>query len=220
MRSQHVDEFNHDPWADNYDRHVRNEEDPIRAGYADTLAWTVAQAAISPDDVVVDLGAGTGNTSALIPAARRVVCVDISEKMTALARPKLRHLPQVDYVIADLLEYYATDPVPCDAVVSTYAIHHLTAAEKETLFAGIFATLPPGGRAAFGDLMFRDAAAEQELRAAYGAAGMAELILDFDEEFFWHVDHATAALMKCGFAVQEVRQFSNLSWGICVRRDA
>ena len=139
MRSRHVDEFNHDPWADDYDRNVRNEADPIRAGYADTLAWTVAQAAIGPDDVVVDLGAGTGNTSALIPTARRVVCVDISEKMTSLARPKLRHLPQVDYVIADLLEYYATDPVPCDAVVSTYAIHHLTAAEKETLFAGIFA---------------------------------------------------------------------------------
>ncbi len=62
MRSQHVDEFNHDPWADNYDRNVRNEADPIRAGYVETLAWTVAQAAITPSDVVVDLGAGTGNT--------------------------------------------------------------------------------------------------------------------------------------------------------------
>jgi ubiquinone/menaquinone biosynthesis C-methylase UbiE len=96
MRSQHVDEFNHDPWADNYDRNVRNEADPIRAGYAETLAWTVAQAAITPSDVVVDLGAGTGNTSALIPAAGKVVCVDISPKMTAQAQPKLQHLARVD----------------------------------------------------------------------------------------------------------------------------
>ncbi|MCB9160890.1 MAG: hypothetical protein H6644_13755 [Caldilineaceae bacterium] len=79
MRSRHVDEFNHDPWADDYDRNVRNEEDPIRAGYADTLAWTVAQAAIGPDDVVVDLGAGTGNTSALIPTARRGLCGHLGE---------------------------------------------------------------------------------------------------------------------------------------------
>ncbi|MCB9160891.1 MAG: class I SAM-dependent methyltransferase [Caldilineaceae bacterium] len=84
--------------------------------------------------------------------------------MTALARPKLRHLPQVDYVIADLLEYYANDPVACDAVVSTYAIHHLTAAEKETLLPAssprcrrvdappsaisCFATQPPNRRCA------------------------------------------------------------------------
>ncbi|MCB9160892.1 MAG: hypothetical protein H6644_13765 [Caldilineaceae bacterium] len=28
---------------------------------------------------------------------------------------------------------------------------------------------------------------------------MTELILDFDEEFFWHVDHATAALTEVRF---------------------
>lgn len=220
MRSQHVDEFNHDPWADNYDRNVRNETDPIRAGYAETLAWTVAQAAITPDDVVVDLGAGTGNTSALIPAAGQVVCVDISPKMTAQAQPKLQHLTRVDYIHCDLLEYFAHDAVACDVVISTYAIHHLTEAEKETLFALIYAALKPGGRAAFGDLMFRDAAAEAELRAAYLAAGMTDLILDFDEEFFWHVEHATTALARCGFEMQAVKQFSSLSWGISVKREA
>lgn len=218
MRSRHVDEFNHDPWAHDYDRNVRNETDPIRTGYAETLAWTVAQARIAPDDEVVDLGSGTGNTSALIPAARHVICVDISQKMTELARPKLRHLEQVDYVQADLLDYFVRHATLCDAVISTYAIHHLTEAEKQILFRHIFAALKPGGRAAFGDLMFRDAAAEEELRAFYAAAGMDELVLDFDEEFFWNIENALRALAAIGFTQEDVRRFSTLSWGISVAK--
>lgn len=222
MRSRHVDEFNHDPWAQDYDHNVRNEEDPIRTGYAQTLAWTVAQAEIRPDSIVLDLGSGTGNTSALIPAAQQVVCVDISQKMTELARPKLAHLAQVDFVQADLLEYFAQYPAAqaarFDAVISTYAVHHLTEAEKATLFTRVFAALKPGGRAVFGDLMFRDAAAEAELRAAYAAAGMTDLILDFDEEFFWNIETALTALAEAGLAVEDVQRFSALSWGISVTK--
>lgn len=222
MRSRHVDEFNHDPWAQDYDRNVRNEEDPIRTGYAQTLAWTVAQAQIGPDSVVLDLGSGTGNTSALIPAARQVICVDISQNMTALARPKLAHLARVDFVQADLLEYFVRHPSTqtayFDAVISTYAVHHLTEGEKATLFSRVFAALKPGGRAVFGDLMFRNAAAETELRAFYAAAGMTDLILDFDEEFFWNTETAVAALAEAGLAVEDVQRFSALSWGISVTK--
>ena len=41
MRSEHADAYNHDPWAEKYDADVQMSEDPIRAGYNETLDWVV-----------------------------------------------------------------------------------------------------------------------------------------------------------------------------------
>lgn len=214
MRSQHVAEFNHDPWAAGYDENVRNEADPVRTGYAEVLAWTVARAEIEPQHVVIDLGVGSGNTSALIPVARQVIGVDISEAMMALARPKLAHLPDVRFVQADLLEFF-DQPHTFDRLISTYALHHLTEPEKGQLFRLVWRDLMPGGRAVFGDLMFADAAARAEIEALYRAAGDTDMVETFAEEFFWLVDSACASLIEAGFDVMEIKRFSQLSWGIC-----
>lgn len=217
MQSQHVDFFNHDPWAAGYDEHVRNEADPIRSGYEAVLDWTVTSAQIAPAAVVVDLGMGTGNTARRIVAAKEVIGVDISTNMLALAKAKLAHLP-VRYVQADLLAFFNEPDLHFDALVSTYAIHHLTEAEKTTLFAQIWRTLRPGGRAVFGDLMFANQRASAQLQEDYAARGDHEIVETFAEEFFWLVDSATAALQTIGFVVVEVKQFSTLSWGICVEK--
>lgn len=213
-QSQHAAEFNHDPWAAEYDADVQDESHPIRAGYTAVLDWVVAQAAITPDDVVVDLGIGTGNTSRRVVAAAGIIGVDISQKMMALARPKLAHLP-VRFVQADLLGFFNT-PRRFDKLISTYAIHHLTETEKGELFAHIARSLTPGGRAVFGDLMFADAAARAVIAAAYRAAGDTDMVETFDEEFFWFVDTARTMLTNAGLTVHAVQQFSQLSWGICV----
>ncbi|MEZ4862598.1 MAG: class I SAM-dependent methyltransferase [Caldilineaceae bacterium] len=218
MQSQHVDEFNHDPWAAGYDEDVRNEADPIRAGYAAVLDWVVASAQIQPQDVVIDLGIGTGNTSQRIAAAQELIGVDISTHMMALARPKLAHLPQVTLVQADLLGFFAQRQRHCDALFSTYAIHHLTDDEKALLFRQIWQALAPGRRAVFGDLMFADAAAQSEITQKYAAAGDSEMVETFAEEFFWQLDLATYALHQANFHLVEVKRFSELSWGVCVEK--
>ena len=130
MRSQHAHAFNHDEWAAGYDADVADETNPIRAGYQATLEWVVERAAVGPDDAVVDLGIGTGNLARLLPPCRRLVGVDVSPKMLELAAPKLG--PAVELVTADVLEVFER-PDRYDAVVSTYAIHHLTADEKAAL---------------------------------------------------------------------------------------
>lgn len=218
MQSQHVDAFNHDPWSARYDADVRNETHPIRTGYGAVLDWVVAQAQIRPDDVVVDLGMGTGNTAQRIVAAKTVIGVDISIHMMALAKPKLNHLPNVTYVQADLLQFFNEAERRFDALVSTYAIHHLTADEKALLFRQIAQGLTPGRRAVFGDLMFADAAVREQLTQHYAALGDTEMVETFAEEFFWLVDQACAALQAAGFALIATKQFSQLSWGICVEK--
>lgn len=103
-------------------------------------------------------------------------------------------------------------------VDSPYAIHHLTEAEKPQLFAGIHALLKPGGRAVFGDLMFRNPEEEARLAAEAIAAGHPARAADFEEEFFWYVDHTVPALEASGFVVTQVKRFSTLSWGISARK--
>jgi putative AdoMet-dependent methyltransferase len=220
MRSQYADVFNHDRWADGYDADVKREEDPVRVGYDAVLEWTVAQAHIGPGDVVVDLGSGTGNTAAYIGPAAAILCVDISQRMAEKARTKLGHRPEVRFVQADLLGFVAGQPEPCDAVVSTYAVHHLTDTEKGELFMGIAQMLRPGGRAVFGDLMVENAAELARLTEHYRAVGDEDTAEALAEEFFWQVDLSLRQLAAAGLAVVEVRRFSDLSWGICVRKPA
>lgn len=213
MRSRHVDEFNHDELAAEYDQDILNEADPLRAGYADCLQWTIDRAEISPACTVVDLGCGTGNTSALIHAAKHMICVDIAPKMMELARPKLAHLPSVVYVQADLLEYF-DEPREFDRLVSTYAVHHLMEDEKRVLLECVAASLPPGGIAVFGDLMFADRADAAAMAEKY--AGWPEVSESFHEEHYWYVDSAAAMAEAAGCAVTDTRRFSDLSWGIRV----
>jgi putative AdoMet-dependent methyltransferase len=219
MRSRHAAKFNHDPWAADYDEDVTKEENPIRAGYDRLLSWTVEQAKVGPQDTVIDLGSGTGNTSARLPAVGRLICVDLSTEMTEIARPKLSHLARVEFVLVDLLEYFAALDVPsAEAVISTYAIHHLTEDEKPTLFGSIAKYLAPGGRAVFGDLMFENEIEKEQLVRRFEGAGQTELVHDIEDEFFWYVDSAVESLQCVGLEVLEVERFSSLSWGICAQK--
>jgi putative AdoMet-dependent methyltransferase len=218
VRSRDADRFNHDPWADGYDAKVLDERNPIRTGYAALLAWTVAQARIGPDSVVLDLGVGTGNTVALIPAARRIVGVDVSAKMIERAPAKLSHLADVELVQADLLEIFDRDLPLFDAVVSTYSVHHLDADEKAELFRRIHDVLRPGARAVFGDLMFEDETARAEIAAAWSEDERAQVLISVEEEHPWRIDRAVRDLDAAGLQVVEMQRFSALSWGICCAR--
>lgn len=223
MESQFGDVFNHDPWAAHYDEDVANEQHPIRDGYAATLAWTVAQAAIKPTEWVVDLGAGTGNTALEIGSAGRIICVDLSAHMLALAQEKLAGRENVEFVQADLLAFFTADPPmveAVDVVVSTFAVHHLTSDEKESLLLAIGKHLRPGGRAVFGDLMVADAAAYRELLSRYQAAGDEDMVAALTEEFFWDVEATRAFVPRTGLVEDAVVQFGPLCWGIALHKEA
>lgn len=220
MRSRHADDFNHDPWARAYDAKVRDEANPIRAGYAALLAWTLSSAQIAEDDVVLDLGAGTGNAAAGIPMAKRVVAVDVSERMLAQAPSKLAHLPWVEILKADLLEVFERDLPAFDAILATYSVHHLTEEEKAELYRRIHAGLEPRGRVVIGDLMFEDQAAKRDLAARWTDEERAQILRSVEEEFPFYLDRTLPALEAAGLEVHEVRRFSDLSWGIVAQRPA
>jgi SAM-dependent methyltransferase len=212
VRSRHVDRFNHDTEVHGYDAHVTDESNPVRNGYAATLDWVIERAAVAADDVVVDLGTGTGNLAVRVGPRSRLVCVDVSTGMLDVARQKLP--ADTEYVESDLLEFVDRAP-ECDVVISTYAIHHLIAGEKVALFEGLFGHLRSGGRIAIGDLMVADAGVVPELRARLAHPDVDEL---FADEFPWFVDDARRDFELIGFVAVQAEQTGALSWGLAATK--
>ena len=217
MRSKHMDEYNHDEDANGYDADVAEEGDPIREGYAAVLDWVIQAADIHPDSRVLELGSGTGNLTARIPVCGELVCVDISQRMEEVARPKLAHLTQRSFIEEDILQVFERPLGEFDHVISTYTVHHLTSDEKRLLFEQVWAHLVPGGRAAFGDLMLEDTAQKAVKAAHYRTAGQAEVAESIEEEFFWMLDACVADLEEIGFTVT-VQRFSDLSFGVLIEK--
>ncbi|HVN86057.1 MAG TPA: class I SAM-dependent methyltransferase [Candidatus Binatia bacterium] len=106
-----------------------------------------------PVERFADLGCGGGALAqallARYPAAHATL-VDFSEPMLAAARAAVRaQTPSARFVTADLAApSWAGDLDPdasFDAIVSAYAIHHLTHERKRELYGEIFDRLEPGG---------------------------------------------------------------------------
>jgi tRNA (cmo5U34)-methyltransferase len=96
---------------------------------------------------ILDLGTGDGRLLALLGADRpqmRGVGLDFSELMLEAARQRFAGDERIELVAHDLAE-----PLPVlgrfDAVVSSFAIHHLEHPRKRALYAEAFAALEPGG---------------------------------------------------------------------------
>lgn len=95
---------------------------------------------------VIDLGAGTGLFSGLVLTRYPISyirLVDASTAMLERARERFQDTAHVDYVQADLAILDLDGP--WDLVISALAIHHVSDATKQDLFARVLASLSPGG---------------------------------------------------------------------------
>jgi tRNA (cmo5U34)-methyltransferase len=112
-------------------------------GEAELLEWLPATPAR-----VLDLGSGNGRLTALVTLARpetEAVALDFSETMLGELRARFHGNTRVTIVNHDL-----DAPLPAalgqfDAIVSSFAIHHLRHERKRALYAEAFARLRPGG---------------------------------------------------------------------------
>jgi len=96
---------------------------------------------------ILDLGSGAGRLLSLVKAARpraEFVALDFSPTMLAELRKVFGDDPAVKIV-----EHDFDRPLPpmgwFDAVVSSFAIHHVTHERKRAIYREVFAMLSPGG---------------------------------------------------------------------------
>lgn len=118
---------------------------------------------------VLDIGSGTGAFAAELANACpkcSFVLSDISQDMLAQAQEKFAGDDRFLFLHANVI----ADPLPglFDAVISSYVIHHITHAEKATLFTRVAEQLKPGGMFVNLDqFSVGDAAGDAALRAEW-----------------------------------------------------
>jgi ubiquinone/menaquinone biosynthesis C-methylase UbiE len=125
-------------------------------GLERVVAAVLAASCVRPGTKAVDLGCGTGRLAlALARQGVQVTAVDISPAMVGVLREKaaLAGLLGVTCIVCPV-EEFDIPPASVDLVVSNYALHHLSDADKQLLVRRAFAWLRPGGKLVVGDMMF------------------------------------------------------------------
>ncbi|TML15131.1 MAG: class I SAM-dependent methyltransferase [Actinobacteria bacterium] len=96
---------------------------------------------------ILDLGCGDGRLASLVLEAypeSSALCVDMSTTMLEAAAARFGSDDRVTLLRHDLDDPFAGEG-SFDAVVSSFAIHHVSDARKQDLYSEIAALLTPGG---------------------------------------------------------------------------
>lgn len=198
-----------DQWAPTYDQTVfaPTPADGFEE-YEQVLARVARLAGAGPGMAVADIGAGTGNLTAVLRrAGARATAVEPSEAMRRVARAKLGDVAVLDGQFLSL----PLESESQDAVVSTYAFHHLTDADKERGAREMLRVLKPGGRVVLGDVAWANEEARLAMIRRFEAESKPHLVKEIEDEYY-----PTIGLLTSVFAVQScsvyVEQLTDWVW--------
>lgn len=160
-----------DVWADGYDESVRladeNDAYPF-AGYATILKEIYGRVCASGAKAVLDIGFGTGTLAGqLYQQGCDVFGQDFSSRMIQLAQGKMPRakLYQGDFSLG-LVQ--ALKQQRYDAIIATYALHHLTDEQKVAFLQELLPLLQDNGCIYMGDVAFATRAQLEQCKAQAG----------------------------------------------------
>ena len=160
-----------DVWADGYDESVRpadeNDAYPF-AGYAAILKEIYGRVCASGAKAVLDIGFGTGTLAGqLYQQGCDVFGQDFSSRMIQLAQEKMprAQLYQGDFSLG-LVQ--ALKQQRYDAIIATYALHHLTDEQKVAFLQELLPLLQDNGCIYVGDVAFATRAQLEQCKAQAG----------------------------------------------------
>lgn len=160
-----------DVWADGYDESVRlaDESDAYPfAGYAAILKEIYGRVCASGAKAVLDIGFGTGTLAGqLYQQGCDVFGQDFSSRMIQLAQEKMprAQLYQGDFSLGLVQELKQQR---YDAIIATYALHHLTDEQKVAFFQELLPLLQDNGCIYVGDVAFATRAQLGQCKAQAG----------------------------------------------------
>lgn len=160
-----------DVWADGYDESVRlaDESDAYPfAGYATILKEIYGRVCASGAKAVLDIGFGTGTLAGqLYQQGCDVFGQDFSSRMIQLAQGKMPRakLYQGDFSLGLVQELKQQR---YDAIIATYALHHLTDEQKVAFLQELLSLLQDNGCIYVGDVAFATRAQLEQCKAQAG----------------------------------------------------
>ncbi len=160
-----------DVWADGYDESVRlaDESDAYPfAGYATILKEIYGRVCASGAKAVLDIGFGTGTLAGqLYQQGCDVFGQDFSSRMIQLAQGKMprAQLYQGDFSLGLVQELKQQR---YDAIIATYALHHLTDEQKAAFLQELLPLLQDNGCIYVGDVAFATRAQLEQCKAQAG----------------------------------------------------
>jgi len=166
-------------WAEAYELTVQRD-DWLYKDYASIL-HEIADLVIentNVDSIIVELGLGTANLTALILEKRNVIGVEASGEMARIARRRCPGLRAIGAALRSLP--FRTGTV--DTIVSAYAWHSLSPEDRLDSIGEMRRVLGPGGQVFVADIMFRDARSERSMRDQLEQAGEKAKLALLDEE--------------------------------------
>jgi putative AdoMet-dependent methyltransferase len=210
------DKFGFRKWAPDYDAQVAKAsptDEWMFGGYDCVLDKVVEYSRLAENSYssVLDIGTGTGNLAArFLSHSMRVAGIDPSLDMLKICR---RKFPAIKSMRGDFL-YYPRALEKVDLIVSAYAYHHLTAAEKTKAIPIMKKLLKPKGRIVIADFMYQNAAAieitSRIIREKYGG----DIVASFQDEYPGLYDDLVAEFTKAGFKVTG-EQLTVSVWLLC-----
>lgn len=192
-----------DLWADGYDRSVQLSEEADSypfAGYCQVLGTVYRLIREGKGRRVLDIGFGTALLSGrLYQEGYDITGLDFSSRMLELAREKM---PQARLLLWDFTRGLPPELAGerFDAIVCTYASHHLTDDGKPGFIRSLLEHLMPGGQLLIGDVAFKTREQLEHCRLMSGDAWdgeeyypvAEELRQDFPELHFLPCSHCAA----------------------------
>jgi putative AdoMet-dependent methyltransferase len=198
-----------DRWAPSYDSSIASSQ-TYYARYDDVLNYVAETAGSSPGKRILDIGAGTGNLD--LRCMQRGACVialDPSTGMLEQARAKSAGKTNVEFIAAD--EPFLRIPfndLSFDAVVSTYAFHHIRDEIKPACIREMIRVLKPGGMFVLGDLIFQNTESKAQALREYNW---------LEDECFALIEQLQAVFAEFGFKL-DCRQFTPHTWVVSTRK--
>lgn len=197
-----------------YDRWTAAEACIYYERYNDLLDLVVVRCQVRADDLVLDIGTGTGELARRFALCRgcRVIGLDPTEGMVDEARRKAREGNWGDVRFRVVDAPFLQIPYPdgtFDAVGSTQAFHHLPEYHKPEAVREMARVLRRGGRLAIGDVIFHCRA---DLKAA-----LARWPEELEEEHFAYLETLQPMFREAGLSIH-AEQLSRANWVVWGRK--
>lgn len=201
-----------DNWADDYDDTVEandGEYMDVFKNYNEILNETVKHISKFEGAKILDIGAGTGNlTNAASKIGYNVIGIEPNLKMRNIASEKY---PFIKFLPGTFLSLPIDQENSVDAIISSYAFHHLTDEEKKDAVKLFKDKLQKDGVVVIADTMYES---EKEKLATFKDvedSGRSSLLHDLQTEFYTNHKFLKSIFEAEGFKVSFL-QMNKFVW--------